>query len=154
MIDVIIEIPLNSKITYKMTGGVPRVEEVRYFPLPYPLERGYVEDTLLPDGQRLRALVLSSECTVVGGALPARVVGYLEMYMDGVEDHRIIAVSDCNSKYKDIEGLQDVSHFTLKEIMDYYETYGKIHNKEIQIVRYHSKEEALQLVVDATKKAE
>ncbi len=153
MIDVIIEIPLNSKITYKVTAGVPRVEEIRYFPLPYPLERGFVEDTLLEDGQCLKALVLNSESTVPGGAVPARVIGYLEMYMDGQEDYRILAVADCNRKYKDIDGLQDVSHFTLKEITDYYTTYGKIHDKSIQIVRYHSKEEALQLVEDATKRA-
>ncbi len=146
MVDVVIEVPLNSKLSYDVVNNVPYVKEVRYFPLPYPIERGYVDQTMLEDGSRLRAFLMNSEETVPGGVVPARVIGYLEMTVDGYEENMILTVSDINPKYRDIQNLSDVSHFTLKEITDYYQNYGKIHNKDVQIARYHSREDALELI--------
>ncbi len=148
MVDVVIEVPLNSKLSYDVVNNVPYVREVRYFPLPYPIERGYISNTISDDGSRLRAFLLNSEETIAGGVVPARVIGYLEMTVDGIPENMIFTVSDINPKYSGIENLSDVSHFTLKEVTDYYLNYGRIHNKNVEIFRYHSKDEALQLIKD------
>jgi len=58
--------------------------------------------------------------------------------------------NDVYSRYNEIQNLSDLSIFTLNEIKQYYVNYGKLHNCDINIVRYHAKEEALELIKEHT----
>ncbi len=150
MVDAVIELQADTRRKYKIIDGVPKLSEIRYFAMPSPIACGYITHTSLGPDRPLEILVIDSEASFPGCIVPARVVGYLEMYKDGEEFFRVISVSDLNPRYNEIQNLSDLSIFTLNEIKQYYVNYGKLHNCDINIVRYHAKEEALELIKEHT----
>lgn len=150
MVDAVIELQADTKVKYKIINGVPKADEVRYFAMPSPIAVGYIPNTSIGPDHPLEILVINSGAASPGYIVPSRVVGYLEMYKDGEEDFRVIAVSAINPRYDSIQSISDVSNFTLSEVKDYYEDYGKLHDKDMKVVRYHDKEEALELIKNRT----
>lgn len=146
MVNAIIEIPVGTKNKYEVDkeNGRVKLDRVLYSAMTYPAEYGYIEDTLAGDGDPLDILVISSEPSFPGCIVPARVIGYLEMYDNGKEDMKMISVVDVDPRYKEIEKLEDLSSFTLQEIKNFFENYKVLQNMEVIVKDYHGKEEALQ----------
>lgn len=148
VVNAIIEIPFRSRNKYeidKKTGKM-RLDRVLYSAMGYPAEYGIVENTLSPDGDPLDILVIATEPTYPGCAVPSRVVGYLTMIDNGSEDYKLISVVDCDPRYNEINSLNDISTFTLKEIQNFFENYKKLENVKVEVGEYHNKEEALLLI--------
>ena len=117
----------------------------------YPAEYGTIEETLAPDGDPLDILIMATEPTYPGCIVPARIIGYLKMIDDGKEDYKIISVVDCDPRYDDVNSLEEISKFTLKEIKNFFENYKTLQKIEVKVGKYHDKEDALKLI-DACKK--
>lgn len=154
MVNAIIEIPVGTKNKYEVDKeqGKVKLDRVLYSAMTYPAEYGYIENTLAGDGDPLDILVISSEPSFPGCIVPARVIGYLEMYDNGKEDIKIISVVDVDPRYREISKLEDLSSFTLQEIKNFFENYKVLQNMEVIVKDYHSKEEALK-VIEACKSA-
>ena len=150
MVNAIIEIPVGTKNKYEVDKehGKVKLDRVLYSAMTYPAEYGYIENTLAGDGDPLDILVISSEPSFPGCVVPARVIGYLEMYDNGKEDIKIISVVDVDPRYREISKLEDLSSFTLQEIKNFFENYKVLPNMEVIVQDYHSKEEALKVIED------
>jgi len=150
MVNAIIEIPVGTKNKYEVDKehGKVKLDRVLYSAMTYPAEYGYIENTLEGDGDPLDILVISSEPSFPGCVVPARVIGYLEMYDNGKEDIKIISVVDVDPRYREISKLEDLSSFTLQEIKNFFENYKVLQNMEVIVKDYHSKEEALKVIED------
>ena len=150
MVNAIIEIPVGTKNKYEVDKehGKVKLDRVLYSAMTYPAEYGYIENTLAGDGDPLDILVISSEPSFPGCVVPARVIGYLEMYDNGKEDIKIISVVDVDPRYREISKLEDLSSFTLQEIKNFFENYKVLQNREVIVKDYHSKEEALKVIED------
>ena len=112
----------------------------------YPTEYGIIENTLAGDGDPLDILVIATEPTYPGCIVPARVVGYLEMYDDGKEVCKVISVVDSDPRYNEVHDLSNIPEFTLEEIQNFFENYKQLENTKVEVGSYHSKEEALKLI--------
>lgn len=148
IVDALIEIPLGSKNKYeldKATGRI-RLDRVLYAAMIYPAEYGVIENTLAPDGDALDILVICSDPTFPGCTVPARVLGYLDMIDGGKIDYKLISVVDCDPRYADIQELEDLSPFVLKEIANFFANYKVLQNVQVQVGEYHSKEEAVRII--------
>lgn len=148
VVDALIEIPLGSKNKYeldKATGRI-RLDRVLYAAMIYPAEYGIIENTLAPDGDPLDILVICSDPTFPGCIVPARVLGYLDMEDAGKLDYKLISVVDCDPRYDDVKELNDLSPFVLKEIENFFSNYKVLQGITVKVGRYHSKEEAIQIV--------
>ena len=64
----------------------------------------------------------------------------------GLYDYKVIAVTACDPRYDDVNKLDDVADFTLKEIRNFFEEYKKLEGYEVKVEDYHGKVEALQIV--------
>lgn len=148
MVNAIIEIPVGTKNKYEVDkeNGRVKLDRVLYSAMTYPAEYGYIENTLADDGDPLDIVVISSEPTFPGCIVPARVIGYLEMYDNKKEDIKIISVVDVDPRYREIENLSDLSNFTLQEIQNFFENYKVLQNMEVIVKGYHSKEEAMEVI--------
>jgi len=112
----------------------------------YPTEYGIIEHTLADDGDPLDILVICSSPTFPGCVVPARVLGYLEMYDGGKGDHKLISVIDCDPRYENVHDLHQLPEFILKEIGNFFENYKTLQGINVLVGDYHSKEEAIALI--------
>ena len=148
IIDALIEIPLGSRNKYeldKQTGRI-KLDRVLYASMIYPAEYGVIEGTLAPDGDELDILVICSDPTFPGCIVPARVLGYLDMWDNGKLDYKLISVVDCDPRYADVRSLEDLSPFTLKEISNFFSNYKILQGITVEVGSYHGMEEALAII--------
>jgi len=153
VVDAVVEIPFRSRNKYeidKKTGKI-KLDRVLYSAMGYPAEYGTIENTLAPDGDPLDILILATEPTYPGCIVPSRIIGYLTMSDNGKEDYKLISVVDCDPRFDDINDLEHVSSFTLKEIKNFFENYKNLQNIDVEVGDYHSKEEALELLEECRR---
>ena len=153
VVEAIVEIPFRSRNKYeidKKTGNI-KLDRVLYSAMGYPAEYGTIEKTLAPDGDPLDILILATESTYPGCVVPARIIGYLTMNDNGKDDYKLISVVDCDPRFENIQSLEDVSDFTLKEIQNFFENYKMLQGIEVVVGDYHSKDEAIKLLNDCRK---
>lgn len=154
VVEAVVEIPFRSRNKYERDEKTGRLKlnRVLYSAMGYPTEYGIIENTLAGDGDPLDILVIATEPTYPGCIIPARVVGYLEMYDDGKEDCKVISVVDSDPRYNEIHELGDIPEFTLEEIQNFFENYKQLENTKVEVGSYHSKEEALVLIEECKKR--
>lgn len=148
VVNALIEIPLGSRNKYEIdhkTGRI-KLDRVLHSAMTYPTEYGILENTLAPDGDPLDILVISSAPTFPGCTVPARVLGYLEMYDGGKGDYKLISVSDCDPRYDGINSLEDLPEFILREIANFFENYKTLQGIDVEVGRYYGKEEAKEII--------
>jgi len=148
VVDALIEIPLGSKNKYELdekTGRI-KLDRVLYAAMIYPAEYGIIEHTLAPDGDPLDILVICSDPTFPGCIVPARVLGCLTMIDDGKLDYKLISVVDCDPRYADVQELEDLSPFVLKEISNFFANYKVLQNVTVQVGEYLPKKDALRII--------
>ena len=154
IVDALIEIPLGSKNKYELDEATGRIklDRVLYAAMIYPAEYGIIEHTLAPDGDPLDILVICSEPTFPGCIVPARVLGCLTMIDDGKLDYKLISVVDCDPRYADVQELEDLSPFVLKEISNFFANYKVLQNITVEVGEYLAKKEALRIIQECMEK--
>ena len=153
VVNALIEIPLGSKNKYELDEKTGRItlDRVLYASMIYPAEYGIIEETLAPDGDPLDILVVCTEPTFPGCMVPARVLGYLEMFDGGKLDYKLISVVDCDPRYDDIHELKDLPSFMLKEIANFFANYKVLQNVPVEVGDYHTKDEAVRIIAECRK---
>ena len=153
VVHALIEIPLGSKNKYELDKETGRIflDRVLYAAMIYPAEYGIIENTLAPDGDPLDILVICSDPTFPGCMVPARVLGYLDMEDNGKLDYKLISVVDCDPRYADVQTLEDLSPFVLKEIANFFANYKVLQGITVKVGRYHNKGEALKIIEECKK---
>ena len=68
------------------------------------------------------------------------------MIDNGYPDYKLISVVDVDPRFNEIQNLNDLPNFTLREIKNFFENYKILQNVEVNVGDYHSKEEALELI--------
>lgn len=155
VVEALVEIPLGSKNKYEVdeaTGKI-RLDRVLYSAMVYPTEYGYVTDTLAKDGDPLDILVIASQPTFPGCIVPARVLGYLEMWDGGVEDFKLISVVDCDPRFAELHDLKDLAAFELEEISNFFRHYKSLQGVRVTTGEYRGMKEALELIEVCRRRA-
>lgn len=149
--DAIIEIPLHSKNKYEydIKTGKIRLDRVLYTSMVYPAEYGFIDGTLAPDGDQLDILVICDNPTFPGCIVPARVLGYLDMYDKGVPDYKLISVIDCDPRYDGYNSLEDLPQHLIAEIKNFFQNYKVLQGIDVRVGEYHGVNEALQIIDEA-----
>lgn len=148
VVNALIEIPLGSKNKYEIDEKTGRIvlDRVLYSAMSYPAEYGIIEETLAPDGDPLDILVIASEPTFPGCTVPARILGYLSTKDQGKEDYKLISVVDCDPRYDNIQRLEDLSDFVLKEISNFFQNYKVLQGLNVEVGEYHGLEDTLEII--------
>ncbi len=154
IVEAIVEIPMGTQNKYEVDKQKNRIKlnRVLYSKMTYPAEYGFIDKTLAEDNDPLDILVLATTKTFPGCIVDARVIGYLDMIDSGDHDQKIIAVVDADPRFDDLEEITDMKELQLKEIKLFFSNYKILepgHN--VEVLEYHSKEEAIQLIEDCQK---
>ena len=148
IIEVIIEIPKGSMNKYevcKETGRI-RLDRVLFSAVVYPENYGYLEHTLAEDNDPLDVFVISTLPVIPGCIVEARLIGGIEMYDDGEQDTKLIAVVARDPRFDHIKNLKNLGEHKLKEIKEFLKTYKNLQNKQVVVKDFFNKQQAIAIL--------
>ncbi|MBS3902787.1 MAG: inorganic diphosphatase [Anaplasmataceae bacterium] len=148
IVNAVIEIPKGShnKYEYDEELKVIKLDRVLYSPLFYPTDYGFIPETRSEDGDHLDIMVLGGDPTFPGCVVAARPIGLLKMIDGGDEDFKILAVQKDNPRFDKIETIEDMKNFNphlLDEVAHFFKVYKDLQKKEVKILDWEGKDEAL-----------
>ena len=65
---------------------------------------------------------------------------------DGKLDYKLISVVDCDPRYADVQKLEDLSPFVLKEIANFFSNYKVLQGITVKVGEFYGKEDALRVI--------
>ncbi len=142
--NVIVEIPRGSKNKYEIDKetGLIALDRTMHTAQDYPVDYGFVPQTLWDDNDALDVIVLTTFPLMPGILVRARPVAILNMTDDGDNDDKVIAVPTDDPRFAETHDLADINKHTLKEIEHFFSTYKKLQNKEVAVLGFKGRDEA------------
>ena len=149
-VSAIIEIPRGSRAKYEIDkeSGLIKLDRVIYASMYYPLNYGFIPQTLGQDGDPLDIVVLTQVSVVPLCLIPSKVIGVMQMIDIGEADEKIIAVAEQDPSVSHINNVKDLPPYLLTELRHFFENYKTLENKKVVINEFLSREEAFS-VIDA-----
>ncbi|WP_422744272.1 inorganic diphosphatase [Mycobacterium sp. WMMD1722] len=127
--EVVIEIPKGSRNKYEVDHDSGRVKLDRYLytSMAYPLDYGFIENTLGEDGDPLDALVLLPEPLFPGILVDARPVAMFQMTDEAGGDDKVLCVPAGDKRWDHIQDVGDVPPQILEEVKHFF-----VHYKDLE----------------------
>jgi inorganic pyrophosphatase len=126
--DVAVEIPKGHRNKYEMDHrlGRIRLDRCLFTATSYPVDYGYVEDTLALDGDPLDAMVLIDEPTFPGCVIRCRLVGMLRMTDEHGPDDKILCVPAGDTRLEHLRSVIHVAESDRLEIQHFFAVYKEL----------------------------
>lgn len=150
-VNAMIEIPQGSRTKYEIDKktGLLRLDRVIYSSFHYPVNYGFIPQTLGHDNDPLDILVLCSQAIQPLCLVEATVIGNMQMIDSGELDDKIIAVATKDPSVNHISSIEEMPRHFINELRNYFEQYKVLENKQVQIEEFQNKEIAFQIINDA-----
>jgi inorganic pyrophosphatase len=147
----LIEISQGSRTKYEIDKetGLLVLDRVIYSSFHYPVNYGFIPQTLGWDHDPLDILVLCSQSIQPLCLVEATVVGNMQMIDSGELDDKIIAVATNDPSFNHITSVEELPKHFISELRNYFEQYKVLENKQVQIENFQNKEEAYKIILDA-----
>lgn len=131
--DITIEIPKGQRNKYQAdhdTGRI-RLDRYLYTSMGYPVDYGFIEDSLGEDGDPLDALVLLPEPVFPGVMITVRPVGMFQMVDEAGGDDKVLCVPAGDPRWDHITDIGDVPSFEIEAIEHFF-----VHYKDLEPGKY------------------
>ena len=150
-VNALIEIPQGSRAKYEVDKetGLLRLDRVIYSSFHYPMNYGFIPQTLGQDGDPLDILVLCSQSIQPLCLVDATVIGNMQMIDSGELDDKIIAVASKDPSVNHYTRVDDLPHHFLLELRNFFEQYKALENKKVIIDNFQDTETAYKVIQDA-----
>ena len=151
IVNAVIEIPQGSRSKYEVDKetGLLKLDRVIYSSFHYPINYGFIPQTLGQDGDPLDILVICSQSIQPLCLVHAAVIGNMQMIDQGTQDDKIIAVAAKDPSVNHIKNMNELPQHFLLELKNYFEQYKVLENKKVEIDNFQDKEAALQIIREA-----
>jgi inorganic pyrophosphatase len=148
IVNALIEIPQGSKSKYEIDKktGLLKLDRVIYSSFHYPVNYGFIPQTLGKDGDPLDILVMCSEAIQPLCLVEALVIGNMQMIDTNLIDDKIIAVATKDPGVNYITSLDEVPQHFFSVLKNYFEQYKVLENKEVKINDFQDKERAFEII--------
>ena len=128
LLNVIIEIPMHAapvKYEVDKASGAICVDRFMATAMFYPVNYGYIPQTLSEDGDPVDVLVVAPTPLMSGSVIRCRTVGVLNMTDESGVDAKLLAVPiDKLSKlYRNVHTYEDLPESLLQSIAHFFEHY-------------------------------
>lgn len=148
MIDIIIEVPLNSKLKYEICHETNQLilDRILHNTNVFPYNYGFIKNTLSPDGDPLDAIVICNHSLQPGCIIKCKILGGIETSDEkGLDDKIILVPADkIDPCSKGIDNLEDIDIKTLDNIKYFLSHYKDNEEGKYIIVRdFYNRTEAL-----------
>ncbi|MEI9934902.1 MAG: inorganic diphosphatase [Ferruginibacter sp.] len=153
IVNGLIEIPQGSRAKYEIDKetGLLILDRIIHSSFHYPINYGFVPQTLGLDGDPLDILVMCSEPIQPLCLVEATVIGNMQMIDNGEEDDKIIAVATNDPTVNHITNIDELPKHFIAVLRNYFEQYKVLENKVVEIDDFQDKEFAYGIINDAIK---
>lgn len=151
IVNGLIEIPQGSRAKYEVdkATGLLRLDRVIYSSFHYPINYGFIPQTLGQDGDPLDLLVLCSQSIQSLCLVEATVIGNMQMIDTGQVDDKIIAVATKDPSVNHYRKVEDLPQHFLLELKNFFEQYKVLENKKVEIDNFQDQDIAFGVITDA-----
>jgi inorganic pyrophosphatase len=148
IVNALIEIPQGSKSKYEIDKktGLLKLDRIIYSSFHYPVNYGFIPQTLGKDGDPLDILVMCSEPIQPLCLVEAFVIGNMQMIDTGLIDDKIIAVALRDPSVNYIKSLSEVPQHFFNVLKNYFEQYKVLESKKVEINDFQEKEIAFDII--------
>lgn len=150
-VNALIEIPQGSRAKYEVDKetGLLRLDRVIHSSFHYPVNYGFIPQTLGQDGDPLDILVLCSQSIQSLCLVDANVIGNMQMIDSGQVDDKIIAVAAKDPSVGHYQKMEDLPQHFLLELRNFFEQYKVLENKKVIIDNFQDRDTAFAVINDA-----
>lgn len=151
IVKAMIEIPEGSRAKYEIDKetGLLILDRVIYSSFHYPVNYGFIPQTLGWDHDPLDILVLCSQSIHPLCLVDATVIGNMQMIDNGEHDDKIIAVATEDPSVNHITCIEELPRHFIAELRNYFEQYKALENKQVFIENFQKREEAYAIINEA-----
>ena len=135
VVNAVIEIPQGSRAKYEVDKetGLLKLDRVIYSSFHYPVNYGFIPQTLGQDNDPLDILVICSQSIQSLCLVEANVIGNMQMIDQGQVDDKIIAVAAKDPSVNHIKAVDELPAHFIAELKNYFEQYKVLENKKVEI---------------------
>lgn len=150
-VNALIEIPQGSRSKYEVDKdtGLLKLDRVIYSSFHYPINYGFIPQTLGQDNDPLDILVLCSQSIQPLCLVQATVIGNMQMIDQGKQDDKIIAVASKDPSVNHYKNVDELPQHFLLELKNYFEQYKVLENKKVEIDNFQDKNMACKIIEEA-----
>ena len=147
-VNALIEIPQGSRSKYEVDKetGLLRLDRVIYSSFQYPINYGFIPQTLGQDSDPLDILVLCSQSIQSLCLVESNVIGNMQMIDTGVADDKIIAVASKDPAVNYITDVSELPKHFIAVLRNYFEQYKVLENKKVEIDDFQDKAAAYTVI--------
>ncbi|MDB5201289.1 MAG: inorganic pyrophosphatase [Ferruginibacter sp.] len=147
-VNALIEISEGSKCKYEIDKktGLLKLDRVVYSSFHYPVNYGFIPQTLGEDNDPLDILVMCSESIQPLCLVQATVIGNMQMIDTGEKDDKIIAVATKDPSVNHITDINELPAHFFAVLKNYFEQYKVLENKKVEIDDFQDKETAYKVI--------
>ena len=153
---VLTEIIKGSKIKYEVDeeSGLLALDRILSTSLRYPVNYGFIPNTLSEDGDPLDAFILCDEELLPMTLVRCAPIGVIEMIDNGERDEKIIAIPlHKNSPHKHLKDINDIPTHITREIMHFLRVYKDLEKENVVEVKdLLPKKQALKIIAEAKQR--
>lgn len=151
IVNALIEIPQGSRTKYEIDKetGLLRLDRVIYSSFHYPVNYGFIPQTLGDDGDPLDILVLCSQSIQSLCLVEATIIGNMQMIDSGEKDDKIIAVATKDPSVNHMKSVDEMPRHFFLELKNYFEQYKVLENKQVQIDEFQDRDAAYRIIEEA-----
>lgn len=150
-VNALIEIPQGSRSKYEVDKetGLLKLDRVIYSSFHYPINYGFIPQTLAKDNDPLDILVICSQSIQSLCLVEANVIGNMQMIDNGIPDDKIIAVAAKDPSVNHITKMEELPQHFLLELRNFFEQYKVLENKKVEIDNFQDKETAYSIIKES-----
>ena len=149
---MVIETPMGSRFKYAYEENVDLMVVRHELPegFTFPINFGFIPQTLAGDGDPLDALIMSETPAISGCLMECRVVGAVTARQRDrnkwVRNDRVLAVPAASRSYENVQSLGDISKTFLTQLEQFFVAYNAARGKTYQSLRRLNPVQALSLI--------
>jgi inorganic pyrophosphatase len=153
-VNVVIEVPMNSlPVKYEFDKETETVYVDRFLPTAmfYPINYGFIPNTLSGDGDPVDALVLSQYPVLGRSVIRCRPIGVLKMEDESGQDEKIlfVPINKLTRYYENINEYSDLPRIHTEGISHFFERYKELERgKWVKVLGWENSIEAQKFIMD------